>query len=56
MEGLLDLLNAVFQGLRYTAVDNLGTTYFIPAVIVPALLVAQFVVFILLLKREKTSV
>ena len=34
---------------------QLGATYFIPAVIVPALLVAHFMIFVLLLRTERTS-
>lgn len=52
IEGTLDLLNAIRQGLQYTEVGMLGATFFIPAVIVPALLVTHGVVFILLLKGE----
>ncbi|MDH3252110.1 MAG: hypothetical protein OEM41_04915 [Ignavibacteria bacterium] len=52
IEGTLDLLNAIRQGLQYTEVGMLGATFFIPAVIVPALLVTHVMVFILLLKSE----
>jgi len=52
IEGLLDLLNAVTQGLRYTEDGALGSTYFIPAIVVPALLVTHVMVFIILLKGE----
>ncbi len=52
LEGTLDLLNAIRQGLRFTEVGMLGATFFIPAAIVPALLVTHGVVFILLLKGE----
>ena len=52
IEGLLDLLNAVTQGLRYTENGALGATYFIPAVVVPALLVTHVMVFIILLRGE----
>jgi hypothetical protein len=52
LEGTLDLLNALFQGLRYTTDADLGATYFIPAVIVPALLVTHYVIFALLLHRR----
>jgi hypothetical protein len=51
VEGTVDLLNALFQGLRHTTDADLGATYFIPAVIVPALLVTHYVIFMLLLKR-----
>ena len=49
VEGTLDLLNAVTQGLRYTEDGALGATYFIPAVVVPALLVSHVMVFMILL-------
>ncbi len=52
VEGTLDLLNAVTQGLRYTEDGTLGATYFIPQVVVPALLVTHAMVFIILLRRE----
>ncbi len=52
VEGTLDLLNAVTQGLRYTEDGGLGATFFIPAMIVPALLVTHFMVFILLWRGE----
>ena len=48
IEGSLDLLNALFQGFRHTPAGHLGATYFIPAVVVPALLVTHFMVFRLL--------
>jgi hypothetical protein len=52
VEGTLDLLNAVTQGMRYTEDGTLGATYFIPAVVVPALLVTHVIIFIILLRRE----
>lgn len=54
IEGSLDLLNALYRGFRYTPDGHLGATYFIPAVIVPALLVTHFIVFKLLLRPEAT--
>jgi hypothetical protein len=42
LEGFLDLLNALFQGFRYAPDGHLGATYFIPAVVVPALLDHRF--------------
>ncbi len=55
IEGTLDLLNALFQGMRYAPNSDLGATYFIPAVIVPALLVTHFMVFKLLLSQKPTN-
>ena len=52
IEGSVDLLNALFQGFRYTPDGHLGATYFIPAVIVPALLVTHVMVFVLLLRSD----
>ena len=50
--GTLDLLNAVFQGLRYVPGTHMGATYFIPAAVVPLLLVTHAIVFWLLLRRR----
>ncbi len=50
--GTLDLFNAVFQGLRYTSDGQLGAAYFIPAVVVPALLVTHAIVFWLLIRKQ----
>ena len=55
MEGTLDFLNAVAQGLRYTEDATLGAAFFIPAVVVPALLVTHVVVFIILLRDDSNS-
>ena len=55
VEGTLDLLNAVTQGLRYTEDGSLGATFFIPAVVVPALLVTHVMVFIVLLRGESKN-
>ena len=53
VEGTLDLLNAVMQGFRHTEdLGNLGATFFIPMVVVPALLVSHVMIFIILLRRE----
>lgn len=52
IEGFVDLLNALYKGFRYTPDGQLGATYFIPAVIVPALLVTHVMVFILLLRSD----
>ena len=52
IEGTADLLNALVQGFRRTANGDMGATYFIPAVVVPALLVTHVMVFQLLLRRK----
>lgn len=49
--GTLDLLNALILGLRYTTYGALGAMYFIPAVVVPVLLVTHAIVFVILLRR-----
>jgi hypothetical protein len=51
--GLLDLLIAVSLGLRFTEDGHLGATFFIPAIIVPALIVTHIMVFIILLRNEQ---
>jgi hypothetical protein len=51
IEGTLDLLNALYKGLLHTTSGGMGATYFIPAVIVPALMVTHFMIFVILLKR-----
>lgn len=55
IEGSVDLLNALFQGFRLTPDASMGATWFIPAVVVPALLVTHVVVFQLLLRREPVA-
>ena len=52
IEGTLDLLYAVFQGTRLGVIAQLGPAYFIPTVVVPALLVSHFLVFRVLLRRD----
>ena len=53
--GTLDLLNALFQGLRHNSIGQFGATYFIPTVVVPALLVSHCLVFSLLLRRRRPA-
>ena len=53
--GFLDLLNALFQGWRHIPGGHFGATYFIPAVIVPALLVSHVLVFILLVAPQRSA-
>ena len=55
VEGTLDLLYAVTQGLRYIEGGSLGATYFIPAMVVPALLVTHVMVFIILLRGDSKN-
>jgi hypothetical protein len=51
LEGTLDLLNALWQGAQRVRVGDLGATYFIPTVAVPALLVTHFMIFVLLVRQ-----
>ena len=53
--GLLDLVNAIVQGIRYTSDADMGGMYIIPALIVPALIVSHLVVFALLLGGERSE-
>ena len=55
--GAADLLNAVARGMLFVPDGALGATYWIPATIVPLLLVTHAYIFILLIKdlREKKS-
>ena len=50
--GTVDLLNALMQGMKYNLPGDMGSTHFIPAVIVPALLVTHYLIFVLLIRRE----
>lgn len=52
--GTLDLLNALPQGLTRIHAGQLGGAYYIPVIIVPALLVSHFLIFRILLKRSKS--
>jgi hypothetical protein len=53
--GTLDLFNAVFQGMRFAPAGQMGATYFIPVVVVPALLVTHAIIFWLLLRRQTAA-
>ena len=50
LEGTFDLFYAVFQGRRFIPDGHFGATYFIPAVVVPALLVTHFMIFSILIR------
>ncbi len=52
--GTLDLLNAIFQGLRFNLPGQFGAAYFIPVIVVPALLVTHFIMFKLLLDEKQS--
>ncbi len=52
--GTLDFLYAFFQGIRSQInPGQLGATYFIPTVIVPAMLICHIIIFRLLLQSER---
>lgn len=53
--GTLDLVNALVQGLRFTEDGHLGATWFIPAVIVPLLLVSHALVLGLQLRDQPVA-
>jgi hypothetical protein len=55
IEGTLDLLNALFQGFRHAPAGDFGAMYFVPAIIVPALLVTHYMIFVLLVRRGKNA-
>jgi hypothetical protein len=48
--GALDLINAVSRGIVFTVDGHLGASYFIPALLVPALLVLHVVIAMVLLR------
>ena len=53
--GTLDLLNALFQGVQHVPNGHFGAMYFIPAAVVPALLVTHFIIFRLLLTKKSEA-
>jgi len=52
VEGSLDMLVAVSQGVRHTDAGQLGGVVLIPILIVPLLLVTHVMIFRLLLRKE----
>ena len=50
IEGTVDLFNAVYRGVMNDAWNGMGATFWIPSVIVPALLVTHYMVFLMLLR------
>ena len=54
IEGSLDMLYAVFNGIRHVDAGQLGGMYFVPTLIVPLLLVTHVMIFQLLLQREQS--
>lgn len=55
VEGTIDLLNAVFQGRRFIPDGHFGATYFIPGIVVPALLVIHIMIFAILIRPNPNS-
>ena len=53
--GAVDLLNALWQGFRHISGGQFGAMYFIPAVVVPALLVTHYMIFQLLLRSPQSG-
>ena len=51
--GTVDLVNAVFQGLRLQVLSGFGAAWYIPTFLVPALLVTHFMIFARLLRRGR---
>lgn len=50
--GVLDLVNAIGRGVMSDAAASMGATFWIPSVVVPALLVTHALIFILLLRER----
>ena len=48
--GVVDLINALFQGLRHSV--SLGAAYYIPTVAVPVLLITHWMMLVLLGRRR----
>jgi hypothetical protein len=55
IEGFLDLMNAVYRGFQRVPDGEFGATYFIPAIVVPALLVTHMIMFALLIRRPSAA-
>lgn len=53
--GSLDLLNALYQGVRMGVLSSLGASWYLPTFIVPALLVTHFMIFVRLLEKQKAK-
>jgi hypothetical protein len=52
IEGTIDLLYALTQGVIHGAAAGMGAAFWIPAILVPALLVTHYMVFALLIAQE----
>src|SRR3990172_6127807 len=51
--GTLDLLHAFYRGIPLDAGRHMGSAWYIPTFIVPALFVTHFMIFALLIKRSR---
>jgi len=51
--GTLDLLNAFYQGISRNVGPHLGSAWYIPTFVVPALYVTHFMIFVMLIKRSR---
>ena len=51
--GALDLLHAFYRGIPLDAGRHMGSAWYIPTFIVPALFVTHFMIFALLFKRSR---
>jgi hypothetical protein len=56
IEGTIDLVTAISLGVANDAASGMGATYWIPSVIVPALLVTHYIIFVLLLRAPPDHV
>jgi hypothetical protein len=53
--GTLDLFNAVGKGVALDAAAGMGATFWIPSIVVPALLVTHALIFVLLLRERRPA-
>ena len=53
--GILDLFNAVGRGVMLDAAAGMGATFWIPSIVVPALLVSHVLVFVLLARERRDA-
>ncbi len=51
--GTLDLLHAFYKGIPLDAGRHMGSAWYIPTFIVPALFVTHFMIFAILIKRSR---
>ncbi len=53
VEGIVDLLTAITLGVSNEVAEGMGATFWIPSVIVPALLVSHVIIVLLLLRAPE---